>query len=96
MVRVIEDRGNSAIGSLDREEEKVVDRYTKGALSTIAVSLSIIAVQNAIGTSAAQQTPMKVQICDDLLHCVQLASVAPDRYVLPTLSTSAARLLQSK
>ena len=49
----------------------MVDRYTKGALTAIALSLSIIAVQNAVGTSAAQQTPMKVQICDDLLHCVQ-------------------------
>jgi len=96
MVRVIEDRGNSAIGSLDREEEKVVDRYTKGALTAIALSLSIIAVQNAVGTSAAQQTPMKVQICDDLLNCVQLTPVAHDRYALPTLATPAARLLQSK
>ena len=83
-------------GSLDREEEKVVDRYTKGALTAIALSLAIIAVQNAVGTSAAQQTPMKVQICDDLLHCVQLTPVAPDRYALPTLLTPAARLLQSK
>jgi hypothetical protein len=74
----------------------VVDRYTKGALTAIALSLSIIAVQNAVGTSAAQQTPMKVQICDDLLNCVQLTPVAHDRYVLPTLSTPAARLLQSK
>ena len=39
-------------------------------------SISIIAVQNAVGTSAAQQTPMKVQICDDLLHCVQLTPIA--------------------
>jgi len=75
----------------------VVDRYTKGALTAIALSLSIIAVQNAVGTSAAQQTPMKVQICDDLLHCVQLMPVAhEDRYALPTLLTPAARLLQSK
>ena len=96
MVRVIEDRGNSAIGSLDREEEKVVDRYTKGALIAIALSLSIIAVQNAVGTSAAQQTPIKVQICDDLLHRVQLTPVAHDRYTLPTFATPAARLLQSK
>src|SRR5215469_8170249 len=75
---------------------KVVDRYTKGALTAIALSLSIIAVQNAVGTSAAQQTPIKVQICDDLLHCVQLTPVAHDRYAVPTLATPAARLLQSK
>ena len=56
----------------------MVDRYTRGALTAIALSLSIIAVQNAVGTSAAQQTPMKVQICDDLLHCVQLTPVAHD------------------
>ena len=75
----------------------MVDRYTKGALTAIALSLSSIAVQNAVGTSAAQQTPMKVQICDDLLHCVQLTPVAHgDRYALPTLLTPAARLLQSK
>ena len=60
----------------------MVDRYTKGALTAIALSLSIIAVQNAVGTSAAQQTPMKFQICDDLLHCVQLTPVAHDRYAL--------------
>jgi hypothetical protein len=47
--------------------------------------------------SAAQQTPpMKVQICDDLLQCVQLTPVPHDRYVLPTVSTPAPRLLQSK
>jgi hypothetical protein len=63
----------------------VVDRYTKGALTAIALSLSSIAVQNAVGTSAAQQTPM------------QLTPVAHgDRYALPTLLTPAARLLQSK
>jgi hypothetical protein len=39
---------------------------------------------------------MKVQICDEVLHCVQLTPVAHDRYALPTLATSAARLLQSK
>jgi hypothetical protein len=72
----------------------VVDRYTKGALTAIAISLWIVAIQNAVGTSAAQQTPMKVQICDDLLHCVQLTPVAPDRYALLTLSTLAGRLLQ--
>ena len=82
--------------SSDRRRRKVVDRYTKGALTAIALSLSIIAVQNAVGTSAAQQTPMKVQICDELLHCVQLTPVAHDGYALPTLSTPAARLLQSK
>jgi hypothetical protein len=76
---------------------KMVDRYTKGALTAIALSLSIIAVQNAVGMSAAQQTPpMKVQICDDLLQCVQLTPVPHDRYVLPTVSTPAPRLLQSK
>ena len=101
MVRKIEESGNCLLQQLGdrligREEETVVDRYTKGALTAIALSLSIIAVQNAVGTSAAQQTPMKVQICDDLLHCVQLTPVAPDRYALPTLSTPAVRLLQSK
>src|SRR5215831_18508319 len=75
---------------------KVVDRYTKGALTAIALSLSIIAVQNAVGTSAAQQTPMKVQICDDLLRCVQLTPVAHDRYALPTVATPEAPLLQSE
>src|SRR5215831_9868888 len=75
---------------------KVVDRYTKCALTAIALSLSIIAVQNAVGTSAAQQTSMKVQICDDLLHCVQLTPIAHDRFALPTLATPAPRLLQSK
>jgi hypothetical protein len=74
----------------------MVDRYTKGALTAIALSLSIIAVQNAVGMSAAQQTPMKVQICDDLFQCVQLTPVPHDRYVLPTLSTPAPRLLQSR
>ena len=74
----------------------MIDLYTKGALTAIARSLSIIAVQNAVGTSAAQQTPMKVQLCDDLLNCVQLTPVAHDRYALPTLATPAARLLQSK
>ena len=75
----------------------MVDRYTKGALTAIALSLSIIAVQNAVGTSAAQQTPMKVQICDDFFHCVQLTP-EPHGIVsaLPTLLTPAARLLQSK
>ena len=37
----------------------MVDRYTKGALTAIALSLLIMAVQNAVGTSDAQQTPMK-------------------------------------
>jgi len=101
MVRKIEESGNCLLQQLGdrligREEETVVDRYTKGALTAIALSLSIIAVQNAVGTGAAQQTPMKVQICDDLLHCVQLTPAAPDRYALPTFSTPAARLLQSK
>ena len=71
----------------------MVDRYTKGALTAIALSLLIMAVQNAVGTSDAQQTPKKVQICDGLLHCVQLTPVAHDRYAVPTLATPAARLL---
>src|SRR6516164_7621937 len=101
MVREIEDRERACPQQLgDRlvgiGRRKVVDRYTKGALTAIALSLSIIAVQNAVGMSVAQQTLMKVQICDDLLNCVQLAPVAHDRYALPTLATPAARLLQSK
>ena len=73
----------------------MVDQYTKGALTAIAASLLIIAVQNAVRSSTAQQTSMKVQICDDLLHCVQLVPVAPDRYALPTTLGSARRLLQN-
>jgi hypothetical protein len=59
---LLQELGDRFIGWGGRR--KVVDRYTKGALTAIALSISIIAVQNAVGTSAAQQTPMKVQICD--------------------------------
>jgi hypothetical protein len=76
----------------------MADRYTKGALSAIAVCLAIIAAQNAIGLSAAQMDRVqkvqicnvfgacddviKVQICDVLRHCADLSTLKP--VVLPS------------
>jgi hypothetical protein len=38
----------------------MVDRYTKSVLTAIALALTIIAAQNAIGPSIAQQGLQKV------------------------------------
>jgi hypothetical protein len=46
-------------------EAMMVDRYKKSVLTAIALALMIIAVQNAIGPSVAQQGQQKVQLCDD-------------------------------
>ncbi len=49
------------------------DRYTKTALTVIAVALLMLVAQRMIGSSRAQLTePMKVQICDDSGHCAEL------------------------
>jgi len=40
------------------------DRYTKIVLTVIAVSLSTIALQQVIPSAFAQQSPIKVVICD--------------------------------
>jgi hypothetical protein len=75
----------------------MVDRYTKSVLTAIALALMIIAVQNAIGPSVAQQGQQKVQLCDDLAHCVQLAATgSDDRYGVPVVAVPMARLLHSK
>ena len=75
----------------------MVDRYTKSILTAIALALMIIAAQNAIGPGAAQQGQQKVQLCDDLAHCVQLAAAGSgDRYGVPVVVVPTARLLQSK
>jgi hypothetical protein len=75
----------------------MVDRYTKSVLTAIALALTIIAVQNAIGPSVAQQGPQKVQLCDDLSHCVQLAAArSGDQHGVPVVVIPTTRLLQSK
>jgi len=42
------------------------DRYTKIVLTVIAVSLSTIALQQVIPSAFAQQSPIKVVICDSV------------------------------
>jgi hypothetical protein len=75
----------------------MIDRYTKSVLTAIALALTIIAVQNAIGPSVAQQGPQKVQLCDDLSHCMQLAATRPgDHLGVPVVIIPTTRLLQSK
>jgi len=75
----------------------IVDRYTKSVLTAITLALMIIAVQNAIGPSVAQQGQQKVQLCDDLAHCLQLAATGSgDRYGVPVVVVPMARLLQPK
>jgi hypothetical protein len=74
----------------------MVDRYTKGILTIIAVALTIIAAQNVTRLSVAQlQAPLKVQLCDELSHCMQLTAMTltenerrlrlGDRYGVPVL-----------
>ena len=75
----------------------MVDRYTKSVLTAIALVLTIIAVQNAIGPSVAQQGPQKVQLCDDLSNCLQLAATrSGDHRGVPVVIIPTMRLLQSK
>jgi hypothetical protein len=88
-----------AVGSVDwiGRSAMIIDRYTKSVLTAIALALMIIAVQNAIGPSVAQQGQQKVQLCDDLAHCVQLAATGSgDRYGVPVVVVPMAKLLQSK
>ena len=74
----------------------MVDRYTKSVLTAIALALAIIAAQNAIGPSVAQQGLQKVQLCDDLSHCIQLAATkSGDQHGLPVVVVPTARLLHS-
>jgi hypothetical protein len=75
----------------------MVDRYTKSVLTAIALALAIIAAQNAIGPSVAQQGLQKVQLCDDLSHCIQLATTGSgDHRGVPVVVVPTPRLLESK
>ena len=75
----------------------MMDRYTKSILTAIALTLMIIAAQNAIGPSVAQQGLQKVQLCDDLSHCIQLAATGSgDHRGVPVVVVPTTRLLQSK
>ena len=75
----------------------MVDQYTKSVLTAIALALTIIAAQNAIGPSVAQQGLQKVQLCDDLSHCIQLAITGSgDHRGVPVVVVPTTRLLQSK
>ena len=40
------------------------DKYTKGVLTVIAVSLVTLCVQNSIGNAVASNGVQKIQICD--------------------------------
>ena len=52
----------------------MVDRYTKSVLTIIAAALILIAFQNALRPSSAQNALeiQKVKICDDATHCALL------------------------
>lgn len=50
-----------------------IDIYTKAVLTVIAVSLSAIAIQMAIGNAYAAGALTKVEICDKEGHCVDVS-----------------------
>lgn len=51
----------------------MTDRYTKCVLTIIALFLGIIATRDVgISAAVAQNTPQRVQICDQAGRCAQI------------------------
>lgn len=54
----------------------IIDKYTKGMLTIIALALTILCMQNFnfIGNAIAAPSIQKFQICDSEGHCADITS----------------------
>jgi hypothetical protein len=59
----------------------MIDRYTKAALTVIAIALTIIAAKSVFSQSLAQSSPTMVQICDAHLRCAEIANDSAPRRI---------------
>ena len=57
---------------LTTEDAMKIDIYTKAVLTVIAVSLSAISIQMAIGSAHAAGALTKVEICDKYGDCAEV------------------------
>jgi hypothetical protein len=78
--------GLSGAGAAQEEDQKVADRYTKVMLTIIAISLTVLMIQNSIHPSTGRSSGddvQKIMICDSFgLNCgkPQKVEICPTGY----------------